>query len=127
MNSVALVPNWKRPRIAPEGTGLLIAEAMRIIPHVDGKRMRLAKVLGTNPANIAVWMHGSPVDPRVCVAIEALTGGRVRAASLRPDVFPAEGNVFPLHFNAHKGHRFSSLNPTLEEIQKIKTIRWEHM
>jgi DNA-binding transcriptional regulator YdaS (Cro superfamily) len=105
-------------RITPRGTGLMIARAIECIPQAEGRRYRMAQLLGTNQANIANWLYGTPVDPRYCVAIEQLTRGKVRAHQLRPDVFPAPHNAFPIHPNADKGMSYA------KELTQRKRASW---
>jgi len=94
-------------RIKPKGTGILIDRVMKQI--AEGKRYKLGKMLGVHAANVGNWLYGQKVDARCCVAIEVLTKGKVKAYQLRPDVFPAPNNVFPIHFNAHKGMKFADV------------------
>ena len=95
------------PKNVPQAGAVLIREAMQNIPGVDGKRYRLAKLLGIDPANIANWLKGAKVDPRYCVAIEHFSDGTVPAHLLRPDVFPAPGHSLPEHPNATEGRDYA--------------------
>ena len=94
-------------RIKPVGTGILIEKAMKIVSN--NKRYTFAKMLGVHAANVSNWLYGAKTDARCCVAIEVFSKGKIKAYQLRPDVFASPNNVFPLHFNAHKGKQFAEL------------------
>lgn len=47
-------------------------------------RMALAKALGIERSAISQW---DKVPPRRAMEIEALTGGRIKAKTLRPDLY----------------------------------------
>lgn len=63
---------------------------MEIHTAIDilGGQSAAARVLRVTPQAVNQWARGRrPVPPRLALRIERLTEGRVRAASLRPDVF----------------------------------------
>lgn len=80
------------------GTKELIEIALKMC---DGKKYRLAKelskLLGRDVPVTSVyhWLNGTPVNPTLCHAIQVLTSGAVQVHELRPDVFPAPGQLLP--------------------------------
>lgn len=58
----------------------------RAIEHF-GSNTALAKAIGVVPMNVSHWINGRPVPVTRAIQIEYASGGAVKAAELRPDVF----------------------------------------
>ena len=52
-----------------------------------GSKTALANALGLHPMAVTQWFNRNRVPAERCRAIEEATGGAVKAADLRPDVF----------------------------------------
>lgn len=81
-----------------KNTKTLVLKAME---HAEGKKYTLAKRLSeisgrtVPPVTVYNWLAGTPVNPNLCHAIQVLTEGEVQVHELRPDVFPAPGQLLP--------------------------------
>lgn len=64
-----------------------LSEGVKTAVEAFGTRMALAKALGIERSAISQW---EAVPPRRAMEIEALTGGRVKAKTLRPDLYDAD-------------------------------------
>jgi DNA-binding transcriptional regulator YdaS (Cro superfamily) len=55
--------------------------------EIVGSQRALAESLGVSLQAVNQWVNGKrPIPPKRAFDIQKLTGGRVRAASLRPDL-----------------------------------------
>lgn len=60
----------------------------KAIDHFHGSRSALCKAIGMTPQFLSQVCTGKrPLPPRYAVLIEEVTGGKVMAADLLPDVF----------------------------------------
>ena len=60
----------------------------KAIDHFHGSRSALCKAIGMTPQFLSQVCTGKrPLPPRYAVLIEKVTGGKVTAAELLPDVF----------------------------------------
>lgn len=58
--------------------------------EVFGSQNKLAKALNVSSAALYYWKWVSGITPaEYCIAIEALTAGKVKRSDLRPDIYPA--------------------------------------
>lgn len=63
-----------------------LSAGVKVAVEAFGTRMALAEALGIERSAISQWQA---VPPRRAIEIEALTGGRIKAKTLRPDLYDA--------------------------------------
>ena len=84
----------------------VLRSAIESWPEHSGNISAIARELDVDAPLIHAWLKGSRIGASYCIPIQVLSGGLVEAHQLRPDVFPAPGEVMPTHPNFHKGRRY---------------------
>lgn len=92
-----------------DGAGLAVVRLWLYLPGImdknpyiekaiekAGGQVSLAEKVGVSQASVSNWLRGTKrIRLEHALAVEAVTGGRVRAVELRPDLSPVIERILP--------------------------------